>query len=62
MFIRRILGQKVALFVSQELVTTEEAKKTTVDDLFDKFSSSKKGLSSSDVEKKASAFWSQRNS
>jgi H+-transporting ATPase len=37
-------------------MTTEEAKKVNVDDLFDKLSASKKGLSSSEVEKRLQKF------
>jgi H+-transporting ATPase len=42
--------------VNQELVTTEEAKEATVDDLFDKLSSSKNGLSSAEAEKRLQRF------
>lgn len=42
--------------MSQNFVTTEEAKKVDVDELFDKLSSSKKGLSSSDAEKRLQHF------
>ena len=38
--------------MSRDLITTEEAKKTTVEALFDKLSANKKGLSSSEVEKR----------
>ena len=42
--------------LSQNLVTTEEAKKTDVEDLFDKLSSNEKGLSSSEVQQRLQRF------
>jgi H+-transporting ATPase len=42
--------------VSQNFVTTEESKKANVDDLFDKLSANKKGLSSSEAEKRLQQF------
>jgi H+-transporting ATPase len=38
--------------MNQDLLTTKEAKKTSVDELFSKLSSSEKGLSSSEAEKR----------
>ena len=44
------------LSLSQNVITTEDAKKTSIDDLFNKLSASKKGLSSSEAEKRLQQF------
>jgi H+-transporting ATPase len=46
----------VVFSLSQNVITTEDAKKTSIDDLFNKLSASKKGLSSSEAEKRLQQF------
>jgi H+-transporting ATPase len=46
----------VVFSLSQNVMTTEDAKKTSVDDLLNRLSASKKGLSSSEAEKRLKQF------